>query len=57
MVLAIAETWTQLQWVGFAAGYTALLALLYFASRQIEERQLKQSIEKYRRGYTSTAVR
>ena len=56
MILAVAEGWSKPQWVGFAAIYIALLALAYFASRRIEEWQLKQSIEKYRRGSASTAV-
>ena len=41
--------WTRFQWIGIGAGCTAILILLQFASRRIEERQLKQIIERCRR--------
>jgi hypothetical protein len=53
MLLAINQQWTRFQWSGIATAYIAVLVLLYFASRRIEEWQLKQTIEKCRRGYCS----
>jgi hypothetical protein len=38
--------WTRFQWIGIGAGCTAILILLQFASRRIEEKQLKQIIER-----------
>jgi hypothetical protein len=56
IVLGLTENWAPLQWAGFAAVYTAILALLYTPSRRIEEWQLKGNIERCRRGSVSTFV-
>ena len=52
------EPWTRLQWIEFGLGYGAALALMYFASRRIEERQLQREIERCRkrRRLVSTAT-
>jgi hypothetical protein len=42
------ESGTRLRWVGVGIGCIAMLLLLYFASRHIEEWQLMKIIEKYR---------
>ncbi len=42
------EPWTRLQWVKFGFGYSAVLVLMYFASRRIEETQLQKEIERCR---------
>ena len=52
ILLAGEEPWTLFQKTGIGAGYIAILALLYSASRRIEEWQLKQTIERCRRGST-----
>lgn len=49
MLFGEVETWARLRWVGFGVGYIVMLLLFYLASRHIEEWQLKQTIEKYRR--------
>lgn len=51
-----AEPWTSFQWTGVCTGNIAILVLLYFASRRIEEWQLKQNIERCRRGSRFTIV-
>jgi hypothetical protein len=50
MLIAGNDPWTRFQWTGIGAACIAILLLLYFASRWIEERQLKQTIERSRRG-------
>jgi hypothetical protein len=50
MVLAGAEPWTPLRWTAAGTGYVAAIALMYFASRRIEEWQLKRTIERCRSG-------
>jgi hypothetical protein len=50
MLLAGNAPWTPFQWTGISAGYIAVLVLLHFASRRIEEWQLKKTIERCRRG-------
>jgi hypothetical protein len=52
MLITGKEPWTRFQWIGIGAGYIAILILLHFASRMIEERQLKLTIERCRRGPT-----
>lgn len=49
MLLAGNEPWNLFQWAGVGAGYIAIMLLMYFASRRIEERQLEQNIERCRR--------
>jgi len=39
---------SRLGWIAFGVGYIGMLLLLYFASRHIEEWQLKHTIEKCR---------
>ena len=53
MVFGQVETGTRLRWVGVGVGYVGILLLLYFASRHIEECQLKRTIEKCRRDSAS----
>jgi hypothetical protein len=48
MLLSGNPPWTGFQWTGIAAGYIALLLLLHFVSKQIEEWQLKKTIERCR---------
>jgi hypothetical protein len=48
MLFAEVGSGSRLPWVAFGVGYMGMLLLLYFASRHIEEWQLKQSIKKYR---------
>jgi len=55
-LLAGSQPWTPLQWTGIGTVYVGILALLYFASRRIEEWQLKQYIERCRRGSGFTVV-
>jgi hypothetical protein len=55
MLLAGNEPWTRFKWTGIGAGYIGMLVLLHFASRRIEEWQLKQTIERCRRGSTFAA--
>jgi hypothetical protein len=55
MLLAGNPPSTPFQWVGFAAGYAAVLLPIYFASRRLEELQLKRNIERCRRGSGFTA--
>jgi hypothetical protein len=43
------ETGTPVLWLGIGVGYLLMLLLVYFASRHIEEWQLTNIIEKYRR--------
>jgi hypothetical protein len=52
MLIAGSDPWSPFQWTGIGAGYAAILILLYFVSRWIEERQLRQTIERWRRGPT-----
>jgi hypothetical protein len=49
ILIAGNDPWTRFQWIGIGAGCTAILILLQFASGRIEERQLKQIIERCRR--------
>jgi hypothetical protein len=49
MIFAEIGSGSRLRWIGFGVAYIGILLLLYFASRRIEEWQLKQSIKKYRR--------
>lgn len=49
MLPAANAPWTPSQWVGIASGYVAVLLLMYFASRRIDERQLEKDIERCRR--------
>jgi hypothetical protein len=53
MLLALNQHWTRFQWSGIATAFIAILVLLHFVSRRIEEWQLKQTIERCRRGSTS----
>ena len=46
------DPWTPIQWTSIGAGYIAILIFLHFATRWIEERQLRQTIERCRRGAT-----
>jgi hypothetical protein len=56
MLLAGSEPWTRFQWIAVGTAYIAILVLLYFVSRRIEEWQLRQNIERCRRGPTFTAI-
>ena len=56
MLLAGSEPWTRFRWIAVGAGYIAIVVLLYFVSRRIEEWQLRQNIERCRRGSTFTAI-
>src|SRR5215469_3444571 len=38
------EPWTRLQWIEFGFGYCVAVVLMYFASRRIEESQLRKEI-------------
>jgi cyanate permease len=49
ILIAGNDPWTRFQWIGIGAGCPAILILLQFASQRIEERQLKQIIERCRR--------
>src|ERR1700737_913094 len=40
LLIAGNDPWPRFQWIGIGAGCTAILILLQFASRRIEERQL-----------------
>jgi hypothetical protein len=42
------EAWTRLQWIEFGCGYGAVIVLMYFASRRIEEMQLQREIDRCR---------
>jgi hypothetical protein len=42
------EPWTRLQWIEFGLGYIAVVVLMYFGSRRIEEMQLRKEIERCR---------
>ena len=42
------EPWTRLQWIEFGLGYSAVVVLMYFGSRRVEEMQLQKEIERYR---------
>jgi hypothetical protein len=50
MLLAENGPWTRFQLAGIGAGYAAILLLSVFAARRIEDWELKQTIEKCRRG-------
>ena len=50
VLLSVKRGWSRFQWISIGAAYIAILVLLHFASRRIEERQLKQTIERCRRG-------
>jgi hypothetical protein len=54
MLLAGNPPWTPFRWIGFAAAYIAVLLPIYFASRRLEEWQLKRNIESCRRGSSFT---
>jgi hypothetical protein len=58
MLFGEIETGTRLRWAGVGVGYIAMLLLGYFASRYLEEWQLKQTIEKCRResGFAEQAL-
>ena len=49
MLLAGNLPWTPFRWIAFAVAYAAVLLPIYFASRRLEEWQLKQNIERCRR--------
>jgi hypothetical protein len=42
------EPWTRIQWIEFGFGYGAVVVLMYFGSRRIEEMQLHKEIERCR---------
>ena len=42
------EPWDRLQWIEFGFGYGAVVILMYFGSRRIEEMQLQKEIERCR---------
>jgi drug/metabolite transporter (DMT)-like permease len=44
-LLAGTEPWTPFRWAGVGAVYIVVLILLYYASRRIEEWQLRRNIE------------
>src|SRR5262249_23147254 len=48
MLLVADRGWVLWRWAAVAAGYIGLVLLMRFVSRRIEERQLKQNIERYR---------
>ena len=48
MLLAGDEPWTRFQWAIIGAGYVAMLLLLHYAARRIEEGQLRNTIENCR---------
>lgn len=48
ILLAGKEPWTPFKWIGIGSGYVAMMLLMYFASRRIEERQLEKDIERCR---------
>lgn len=48
ILLAGKEPWTLFKWVGMGSGYVAIMILMYFTSRRIEERQLEKDIERCR---------
>jgi hypothetical protein len=50
MLLSGNTPWTRFQWIGFGTAYIAILILLRSASRQIEDWQLKKTIERCRHG-------
>jgi len=50
MLAAINQRWTRFQLSGLVTAYIAILVLLHFVSRRIEEWQLKQTIERCRHG-------
>jgi hypothetical protein len=56
VLLAGSGPWTRLRWTAVGAGCVAICALLYFASRRIEEWQLKQTLERCRSGSAFTAL-
>jgi hypothetical protein len=49
MPLVVSAQANLFHWILFAAGYLAVILLMYFASRRIEEWQLSQNIERCRR--------
>jgi hypothetical protein len=51
MLFGEIETGTRVRWVVVGVGYIVMLLLVFFASRHIEEWQLKQIIEKCRRAF------
>jgi len=48
ILLAGKEPWTLSKWIGIGSGYVAIILLMYFASRRIEERQLEKDIDRCR---------
>lgn len=48
ILLARKEPWTLYKWIGIGSGYVAIMLLMHFASRRIEERQLEKDIERCR---------
>jgi len=50
VLLAGNQPWTVYKWAGVGAGYVAIMLVMYFVSRRIEERQLEQNVERCRRG-------
>jgi hypothetical protein len=50
ILLAGKEPWTIFKWIGLGSGYAAIMLLMHFASRRIEEWQLEKDIERCRLG-------
>lgn len=52
------EPWSRIQWIEYGFGYGAVVVLMYFASRRIEEMQLRKEIERcrHRCGAVSTTT-
>jgi hypothetical protein len=48
ILVAGKEPWTLFKWIGIGSGYVAIMLLMYFASRRIEEWQLEKDIERCR---------
>jgi len=48
MLLVIDQPWWFWRWAVVVAGYTGILLFMYFASRRIEQRQLRRNIERCR---------
>jgi len=49
IIPAVSEPRTRLRWLGVGVGCVAIVLMIGFATRRIEEWQLKQAIERYRR--------
>jgi len=48
MILVIDRGWVWWRWAVVAAGYICLVLLMRLAAKRIEERQLKEDIERSR---------